>query len=105
MVLFAETCVGLFFILQIFRKCFNVQIKFVWQVLNLFMNQYCALVLLSLENHHISYCMHPYIFACIYFVCDLLLCFYVYILVLIVIVIMRSVATLQTTKASGASWY
>src|SRR3954466_7933351 len=52
------------------EKCFSVQIKFVWQVLNLFMNQYYALVLFGVENHHMALCMHPYIFACIYYVCD-----------------------------------
>src|SRR3954471_3509796 len=34
------------------------------------MIQYHALVLFGVENHHMALCMHPYIFACIYFVCD-----------------------------------
>src|SRR4051812_26104284 len=47
-----------------------MQIKFIWLVLYLFMFQYCALVLFGVEIHHMALCMHPYIYACIYFVCD-----------------------------------
>ena len=34
------------------------------------MNHYCALVFFGVENHHMALCMHPYISACIYYVCD-----------------------------------
>src|SRR4051812_28138104 len=70
MVVYAETCVGLFWLYKLFEKCFKDQIKFILNILDLFMFQYCSLVLFGVEKSSHGICMHSYIFVCIYFVCD-----------------------------------
>ena len=77
MVVFTETFVGIICVYQLFEKCYVIQIKFIWIILDLFMVQYYVLVLFGVENHHMAFCIHSCIFACIYCVCDFVPLFYV----------------------------
>ena len=45
MVVYAESCVALFWLYKLFEKCFKDQIKIILGILDLFMFEYCLIVL------------------------------------------------------------